>query len=174
MHTFFIVMLTLALSAIIATFFAIIYSVQNKISREPSFEDKTLCEPLLPERESVSFRAGGGLYVIGVSSHSLLFILLATERGIPVTLVVSNDPESLELSFPRNIADFVKKHYKCESVHDMINVLPESVVVVPEDMLPSSHKTAIIVEARTMDDPFVMADKLCGQSDRVILIKRSC
>jgi hypothetical protein len=183
METFFLVIIALALCSIIATVGAVFYSyIKTKISREPSFQESSSlpknvleAQPLLREEKKHNVRPSlPGLYVLGVSSLSLLLVFLAAERGVPVTLVVSKDPGSLALAFPRNVADFVKRNYACESVHDMIAALPESVVVVPEETLVSLPETGIRVEAPTIKDPFFMADELCGKSDAVILVKRSC
>lgn len=187
METFFLVIIALALCTVIATIGAVVYSyIKTKISQEPSLQKSSssstkvketqplLCEENKQHSVEPSLPAREGLYVLGVSSLSLLLVFLVAERGIPVTLVISKDPGSLALAFPRNVADFVKRNYGCESVHDMIAALPESVVVVPEETLAALPETGVRVEASTIKDPFFMVDELCGKSDDVILVKRSC
>jgi len=55
----------------------------------------------------------------------------------------------------------------------MICLLPEGVVVIPEDLFTSSTN-GVIVKATSIKDPFVTADELCGKSDSVMLVQRAC
>lgn len=176
MNTIFLIILTLVLCIIITIVVAIVYNyVNTKISQSKSCVVDTEITLLRKKKHDVPLPAKEeGLYVIGVSSLSLLLVFLAVERGIPVTLVVFENPGSISLSFPHNVADFIKRHYACESVHDMIAMLPKSVIVIPEETLLSLPDTGVRVESSMIKDPFFMVDELCGKPDSVILIKRSC